>query len=297
MKVLHKFVIKSYLGPMVLTFFIVVFIFLMQFLWLHIDDIIGKGLPWNVILELLFWVSLTFIPMALPISTLFASLMTLGNLGENNELLAIKAAGISLQRILQPLFILVFFFVAIGGFFASNNLVPHSNLKMKSLLYDIKKKNPELTIPEGVFYNGMDNYSIWIEKKDPVTHLMKNIMIYDHQSRKGNLSLTLADSGYIRQTPDQQNLILTLYNGRSYNEELDNSGRFKASRDFSRRWFEEQTMLISLNVDFKRTDESAFKDHSMMQNMVQLNHSYDSLSNIVSTRTEDFERKIIHTGI
>ncbi len=172
------------------------------------DEIVGKGLEVMVIAELMSWVSLAAIPMALPLATLFASLMAMGNMGENNELLAIKAAGISLQRTLKPLFVLVFIVVVIGGFFASNNLVPFANLKMRSLLYDVKKKRPELAIPEGIFYNGMDGYSIRIGRKDPATQLLRDVMVYDHRSNRGNLSLTLADSGYIRQTPDQQNLIL-----------------------------------------------------------------------------------------
>ncbi|MDR1055055.1 MAG: LptF/LptG family permease [Prevotellaceae bacterium] len=298
MKVLHKFIIKSYVGPMVLTFFIVMFIMLMQFLWLYIDEIVGKGLQLSVIAELLFWVSITSIPMALPLSTLFASLMTMGNLGENNELLAIKAAGISLQRILRPLFVLVFIVVVIGGFFASNNLVPYANLKMRSLLYDVKKKRPELTIPEGIFYNGMPDYSIRIGKKEPETNLLRDVLIYDHRSGRGNLSLTIADSGYIKQTPDQQNLIFTLYNGRSYQEQLDKTGRFMPQRGFSRRWFDEQTILVSLgNTDFTRTDESLFSNFAQMQSIVQLDHSYDSLSLIQKEKLNNFESQIIRTGM
>jgi lipopolysaccharide export system permease protein len=283
---------------MVLTFFIVMFIMLMQFLWLYIDEIVGKGLQLSVIAELLFWVSITSIPMALPLSTLFASLMTMGNLGENNELLAIKAAGISLQRILRPLFVLVFIVVVIGGFFASNNLVPYANLKMRSLLYDVKKKRPELTIPEGIFYNGMPDYSIRIGKKEPETNLLRDVLIYDHRSGRGNLSLTIADSGYIKQTPDQQNLIFTLYNGRSYQEQLDKTGRFMPQRGFSRRWFDEQTILVSLgNTDFTRTDESLFSNFAQMQSIVQLDHSYDSLSLIQKEKLNNFESQIIRTGM
>ena len=263
------------------------------------DEFIGKGLSWTVIIESMGWASLTFIPMALPLSTLLASLMTMGNLGENNELLAIKAAGISLQRILQPLFVLVFIVVVIGGFFASNNLVPYSNLKFRSLLYDIKKKNPELSIPEGIFYNGMPGYSIWIEKKDPESKALINVMIYDHKSNRGNISLTLADSGYIKQTPDQQNLLLTLYNGRMFQEEMDSkTGRFRPDRAFSRRWFDEQTMIISLgNIDLMRTDESFFRNQAKTQNIVQLDYSYDSLSTVKAGRIKSFENQIIHTGI
>ena len=210
---------------MVLPFFIVLFILILQFLWFYIVEIIGKGLSWIIIFELIGWTSLTFIPMALPLSTLLASIMTMGNLGENNELLAIKAAGISLQRILRPLFVLVFIVVVIGGFFASNNLVPHANLKFRSLLYDVRKTRSEFSIPEGIFYNGMPDYTIRVDKKNNETELLKNIMIYDHTKRRGNTSLILADSGYIKPTTDPEYLLLTLYSGRAYEEELQ-SGRF-----------------------------------------------------------------------
>lgn len=297
MKVLHKFVIKSYLGPMVLTFFIVLFIFLMQSLWLLIDELVGKGLSWRIIFEFMGWLSLTFIPMALPLSTLFASIMTMGNLGENNELLAIKAAGISLQRILRPLFVVVFI-IAIGGFFGSNNLIPYAQLKMRSLYYDIKRKRLEINIPEGVFYNGLPGYSIRIGGKNPKTNMLKNVMIYKHTANRGNTSLTIADSGYIKQTSDQKYLMFTLYNGKTYEEHLSSYQQFTPQRGFMRRWFDEQTAVISLgDIDFTRTDESLFKDNAQTQNIVQLGHSYDSLALVKAEKVDVFDSQLTRTSM
>jgi len=277
MKRLYQFILKSFLGPLLLTFVIVIFLLLMQFLWKWIDELAGKGLSASVIAELLMYTSASLVPMALPLAILLASLMTFGNLGENYELTAIKAAGISLQRIMAPLIILIFG-ISILAFFFSNNVMPYSNLKMRSLLYDIRQKRPTFQINEGVFYNGIDGYSIKVGRKDSRTNMLYNIKIYDHTADKGNISVTTADSGLMKMTPDS-NLILTLYDGRSYNE-LISEQRIRSKKNYPHRMdvFKKQDFILSLTgFGFNRTDENLFKNGYQMMNLRQLTRAKDSL--------------------
>ena len=167
-KRVHLLVIRSWIGPLVLTFCISLFLLLMQFLWKYIDDLVGKGLEFSVISELLLYAIAGLVPLALPLSILLASLMAFGNLGEHYELISLKSAGISLFRIMYPLIILTFI-ISIGAFFFSNNVLPYTNLKMGTLLFDVRNKRPEVSIKEGVFYNGIDGYSIKIGRKNKST--------------------------------------------------------------------------------------------------------------------------------
>lgn len=278
MKKLDRFIITSFLGPFVLTFLIVVFALMLQFLWLYIDELVGKGLSALVILEFLAWGSATLIPLALPIATLLASIMTLGGMGEDNELLAMKAAGISLQRILRPL-IVVSIFLSIGAFFASNNLIPVSYNKIYSLRDDISNTKEEIRIPTGIFYNGIDGYNIRIGSRNEQTGSIYNVMVYTHKEEgKGNTSLTLADSGMIKFTTDKQNLLFTLFDGYSYEEEPRNFGVTDTLFTFQRIGFKKQEIIISLsNYAFERSDEGRFSDQVMAQNLSQLKNAQDSL--------------------
>ena len=178
MKTVHKLILKSYAGPMVLTFFIVLFVFIMQFMWRYIDELVGKGLGMDVILELMMYAAVTLIPMVLPLATLFAAVMTMGNMGENYELLALKSAGISLPKIMRPLIILVLF-VAVGSFFVANNLVPIATKKISALLYDIRQQKQSIEFKDGLFFNGMDDISIRVDRQDPKTKLLNGVLIYD----------------------------------------------------------------------------------------------------------------------
>ena len=178
MKTVHKLILKAYLGPMILTFFIVMFVLLLQFMWRYIDELVGKGIGLDVIFELMWYVSATMIPMALPLATLLAAIMTLGNLGEHYELLALKSAGISLPRILQPLIIVVFF-IAVASFFVANNLVPYATQKMFALLYDVRQQKQSIEFKDGIFFNGIENMSIRVGKQDPHTKLLTDVLIYD----------------------------------------------------------------------------------------------------------------------
>ncbi len=288
-KKLDWLVFKSFIGPQILTFFIVLFVFVLQFLWMYIDDLAGKGLELNVLVELLAHFALVFVPNALPLAILLAALMTFGNMGENFELTAIKSSGISLQRIMRPLIIFIFL-LSIGSFFFSNNVVPYANRKAKTLMYDITQKRPELNIQAGTFYNGIEGFSIKISKKDPETNKLEKILIYDHRDTEGNKSLVMADSGYMNMTPDESGLIFTLYNGYAYND-IEEKGRSASQKKYPFRTdrFREQRMIIELSgFDLERSDLNLFKSHQTMQNMAQLEYFIDSLSERLETRQETY---------
>jgi len=279
-----------------MTFFIVMFILLMQFLWKYIDDLVGKGLDWKVIAELLLYASSNLIPMALPLSTLLASLMTMGNLGENNELLAMKSAGISLPRILSPL-IFITIIICISAFFFSNNVLPYTNLKISTLLYSVKQRKPELAIREGVFTTINDTYSIKIGEKNPETGLIQRIMIYDHSKNEGNVIVTYADSGYIKVTNDEKRLVATLYSGNTYEERAENSrAMIDRKHPSTKQRFHEQVINFQLEgKGLQRTDEDLFKTSAQAMNLNQLTKTKDSLIRQYRTREESFRKQIAST--
>ena len=199
MKKLDQFILKSFVGPFIAILLVVVFILMMQFLWLYIDELVGKGLSFKVILEFLGWGSVTLIPLSLPLATLLASMMTLGTLGENNELLAIKAAGISLRRVLVPL-VCASAVISVGAFFISNDLIPIAYNKIFTLRDDIGRTKEEIKIPTGTFYDGIDGYVLRVDTRDDETGMMYGVMVYNHTGNKGNTSLTLADSAMMKMT-------------------------------------------------------------------------------------------------
>lgn len=162
LKTIHKLVLKSYLGPLIMTFFIITFVLMMNFVWRYIDELVGKGLDAGVIIELISYATINMIPMGLPLAMLLAAIMTMGNLGENYELLAMKSAGMSLMRIMKPL-IIVAVFISIGSFFVVNNLVPYAYKQMSMIIYDIRRQKQVLEFQDGLFFDGIDNMSIRVE--------------------------------------------------------------------------------------------------------------------------------------
>lgn len=276
MKKLDLFVLKSFLGPFIMTFLIVLFVLVMQFLWLYIDELVGKGLSLGVIFEFLGWGSATLFPLALPLATLLASIMTMGSFGENNELLAMKAAGIPLLRILAPLMVLSVF-ISIAAFFASNNLIPVAYEKIYTLRDDIGKTKEEIKIPTGIFYNGIDGYTLRVVSRDE-NDMMHNVMVYDHSKGNGNVSLTVADSGKINMSTDKTSLTFTLYNGTNYEE--DNTVSSKDSTySLQKINFEMQQVVIPLkNYAFKKSDNSKYGNETMTKGLAQLREDRDSLS-------------------
>ncbi len=295
MKRLHRYILRSFIGPLVLTFFIVMFLMIMQFLWKYIDDLVGKGLTLDVLAELLFYLAASFVPMALPLAILLAALMTFGNLGERFELTAMKSSGIPLQKIMLPVFYLMLLLTAFAFYFA-NNILPVANLKSRALIWDIQQQRPELNIKAGEFYNGIEGYSIKIGKKNFKTNMLYHILIYDHTEKRGNVAVTYADSGRMTVTPDKKDLVFNLYHGRSYYE-IDNrrrrSYRTERTYPFRQDHFEHQTIIIKLTgFGLKRTDENLFKNHYQMLNLAQLEHFSDSLTQRLRER-EEMVRKTI----
>ncbi|PLX13293.1 MAG: hypothetical protein C0598_03990 [Marinilabiliales bacterium] len=289
MKKLQTYMLKSFLGPFIFTFFIALFILLLQFLWKYIDDLVGKGLEWHIIARLLFYASSTFVPLALPLAILLSSLMTFGNLGEHYELVSIKAAGISLRKAMKPLAILAIF-ISLGAFFFSNYVLPVANLKFGSLLYDVRQQKLAFNINEGIFYDGLDNIVIQVGSKDKDNKTIYDVKIYDHSDRKGNTQVTLAKKGIMKLSPDKSKMIFTLFDGNSY-AEIEERG-YRVNRPFQSTKFDKQILVFDLG-DFKlnRTNEDLFRSHYSMLNIEQLNYSIDSLSKTKVDRVEFYKKK------
>ena len=284
MKKIHKLVLKSFLGPLVLTFFIIIFILMMNFVWRYIDELVGKGLDPSVILELIMYATINMIPMGLPLAILLATIMTMGNLGENYELLAMKSAGMSLFRIMKPL-LWVIGIIAFGSFFIINNLVPYANKKMFATLYDIKQQKEALEFQDGLFFNGIDNMTIRVEEQNPETKLLKGILIYDNRSNSGDMNTTLADSGYIRLSDDKRYLLVTLFNGETYEQSRNYNWYTKNSLRHHK--FQRQEGKIPMTgFDFQRSDENVFSSsNSQTMDITALQHNIDSLDVLVDNLT------------
>ncbi|MCX6271389.1 MAG: LptF/LptG family permease [Bacteroidetes bacterium] len=292
MKKIYILVLKAYLGPLVMTFFIALFILLMQFLWKYVDDLVGKGLEWYVIAELLFYASSTFVPLALPLAILLSSLMTFGNLGEHYELVAIKAAGISLKTVMKPLVVLSLM-ISLLAFYFSNNILPIANLKFHSILYDVREQKLALNIKEGIFYDGIDGYVIRVGKKEKDGRTVRNIKIYDHSERQGNTNLTIAEWGTMDLTPDKKYLIFRLFNGENYTERTDQRN-YSRNRPFQRTHFKEDFRRFDLSAfAMSRTKEDFFKKHYQMLNLSQLEHYQDSIQDKVDKRKNEFVHAIL----
>jgi len=271
-----------------MTFFIALFVLLMQFIWLYIDEMLGKGLEWYVITELLIFASANLVPLALPLAILLASLMTFGNMGEHFELVAFKAAGISLQKVMQPLIILVAI-ISISAFFFSNNIIPVANLKFYSLLHDIRSQKPAFNILPDMFYNEIDGYVIRVKDKIPREEgdLLKKIMIYNHTEDNGNRQLTIADSGIMQISKDKSYFSVKLYHGVDYQEKFE--GRMDKVYPLSRFSFDEHEMRIDMSgFKLNRTDEELFKEDYRMLNLRQLEERTDTINKYYRTRNDEF---------
>jgi lipopolysaccharide export system permease protein len=283
MKKIHQLVLKSFLGPLVLTFFIIIFILMMNFVWRYIDELVGKGLDPMVILELIMYATINMIPMGLPLAILLATIMTMGNLGENYELLAMKSAGMSLMRIMKPLF-WVIGIISVGSFFIINDLVPYANKKMFATLYDIKQQNEALEFQDGLFFNGIDNMTIRVEKQNPETKLLKGILIYDNRSSSGDMTTTIADSGYIRLSPNKKFLLVTLFNGETY--EQSRNYQWYTKNSLRHHKFDRQDGKIPMSgFDFQRSDENVVGNNSQTMDIGDLQHNIDSLNVLVDNLT------------
>ncbi len=265
---------KAFIRPFIVTFFIVMFILLMLFLFKYIDDLIGKGFDWYVILELLFYASATNVAMALPLAILLSSIMTFGSLGENYELVAIKSAGISLQKAMIPLVIAVIS-LSTAAFLFSDYMLPVANLKMGSLLYDVRNQKAAFGIKEGVFNNDIPGYSIRVKKKGDDGQTLHDILIYSHINKEGNINVLMAKEGRMYRT-ENDTLVLKLKDGIRY-DETQGEGGYNPRQRFIRYRFKETEQKFDLSA-FKltRTDESLFRSNYAMLNMRQLKYFTDS---------------------
>ncbi|MBR5323769.1 MAG: LptF/LptG family permease [Muribaculaceae bacterium] len=280
-KRLYRFILKTFLPLLFMTFMICLFIVLMQFIWQHIKDFVGKGLEISVLAEMFFYAAASMVPLALPLAILLASLMTFGNLSERFELLAIKASGVSLIRIMRPLIISITI-ISIGAFFFQNNVLPTVQVKMWSLLYSMKQKSPALDIPEGVFYNQIEGYNIYVKKKDNKKNMLYGITIYDISKGAENAMIIVSDSGSLKFTDDNQFLFLTLESGESF-ENLKAQEATTTIVPYRRETFSRKEILIPFDAGFNRIDESTMADKYVGKNISELKHSIDSMALIVDS--------------
>lgn len=277
-KKLDILILRSFIGPFIVTFFVTLFVLVMQFFWLYMDELIGKGLGTWMIVQLLFYMSTTMVPLALPLGILLASIMTFGNMGENFELVAIKSAGISLLRFMQPLLIFIIF---IGGmaFLFNNNVIPFANLKALSLLYDLRNSKPALNIRAGQFNKDIKDYAIRVGEKDNDGKTIRNIVIYDHTSGYGNDKVVLAKEGEMIPSPDKQYLIFRLKDGWRYEENANNNNNNNSQANKQiRMYFKSWDKVFDLSsFRLSRTNEDLFKDAYQMMDVGQLTERIDSM--------------------
>jgi lipopolysaccharide export system permease protein len=285
MKKIDKLILKSFIGPFLITFFVVVFILLTQYMLKYFDDFVGKDLGFSVFAELIGYFSINMTPIAFPLAVLLSSLMTFGNLGEHFELTAIKSAGISLVRVLRPLFVFVVCLSALV-YYSNNFIVPKANLEAYSLLYDIKQKKPSIDIKEGAFYGGIPGYSIKANKKYDDDKSLGDLIIYNHSDRKGNKEIILADSALMYTILGDKYLVMELFDGKSFTEEESKDPDQPAN--YVRNIFQHNKVVFSLaSFEMERTDKELFSSNRLMKNENELRHDVDSMNNdiIESKRT------------
>jgi lipopolysaccharide export system permease protein len=288
LKQLDKLIVRSYVAPFLMTFAISCFFLVMQFLWKYVDDLMGKGLEWYVIAELMGLASVKLVILALPLSILLSSIMVMGSFAENSELVAMKSAGMSLFRILRPLFA-VMLLIALGSFLFTNEVWPVANLKFRSLLYDVTKKKPSIQLEENIFYEGIEDYTIRVKDKKEDGGL-EDVLIYDHSDPeyKGNRRVVRAERGSMKKTEDERYLLFKLYDGVMYQEMDIASGRGggKNAPHLSSR-FEEQVIRFDLmGFQLERSNEGLFSKDKEMLDLQQLGDMVDSLEGNIRKRKE-----------
>lgn len=283
-KRLDTFMLQRFLPLLMMTFFICLFIVLMQFLFSRIDELVGKGLGFDVLGELFFYAALTMVPTALPLAVLLASLMVFGNLGEKLELTAMKAAGISLFRIMRPLMVLMVV-IAVGAFFFQNNVLPVAQSRMWTLMFSVRQKTPEVEIPVKSFYSDIPGMNLFVDRKNPETGMLYGMIIYDLSRGNDNSRVILADSGRFAFTPDKRRLFLELHQGEMFENLNDNSMGFNTSgyMPFRREQFSYKQVYFIFDANFNRIDESGIRSQYVGQNISQLLESIDSLNREVDS--------------
>jgi lipopolysaccharide export system permease protein len=276
-KQLDKLIVKAFIGPFIATFFITLLVLVLQFFWLYIDDIVGKGVDMFTVARLIGYVAATLVPLALPLAVLLSSIMTFGNLGESFELVAIKSAGISLLRFMRPL-ALVCLVICYIAFLFNNYIIPVANLKMNTLKYDIIMSKPAFDIKEGVFYDRIEGYVIKIGKKEKDDSTIRNVVIYQQNPAGLQDDIIVAEKGKMVVTPDKKALAFKLENGSLYQESGD---RFTTNTRFTRMNFSDFKKVLDLSsFKLNNTNDSAFRNNYQMLSMRQLNKNIDSLKKV-----------------
>ncbi len=285
-KRLHVMIIKQFALLFVGTFFISLFVLMMQFVWQYVDTLIGKGLTLDVLGQFFWYMSLMMVPQALPLAILLSSLITFGNLGESSELTAIKASGISLMQTLMPLGVIVIG-IACGSFYFQNNVGPESKKKMARLLISMKQKSPELEIPEGIFYDGIPQCNIYVQRKDIETGMLYGIMIYRMTGSYDDAAIILADSGMLQSTAEKKHLQLTLYSGEWFENMRSSELGGEAAVPYRRESFWKKRILIDFDGDFNLADASVWGQNAQGKSLNQirididsLNHTFDSIGRV-----------------
>ena len=277
LKKLDIFILKGYLQLFAGTFFICLFIFLMQFIWKFVDDLVGKGLTWDVLAKFFWYCSLTLIPLSVPLAVLLACLISYGNFGERFELLAMKASGIPLIRILMPVLILVALICA-GSFYFQNKISPEANKQLYTLLWSMRQKSPELDIPEGIFYSDIPGYNLYVERKDAETGMLYGVMIYTNTESYEDTQIVIADSGRLQSTADKTHLKLTLYDGERFKNMDNQSGAMlRANIPYMRESFIEEIDYIAFNTQFNLWDANLFAGNAQAKNLGEIYRGIDSI--------------------
>lgn len=290
--------LQRFLPVFAMTFFIVLFIVLMQFLWRFVDDLVGKGLGMDVVGELFFYAALTMIPTALPLAVLLASIMTFGNLGESFELTAMKAAGVSLFRIMRPLLWLMLL-IAVGAFFFQNNVLPVAQARMWSLLFSVRQKSPEVEIPEKSFYDKIPNMNMYVDHKNQETGTLYDIIIYDATQGMDNSRVILADSAKLNFTEDKTHLLLQLYSGEMFENLKGSAFGFGNTQymPFRRENFTSKDVYFTFDMNLNRMDEQTMRNQYVGKNISQLQSSIDSLSRKVDSIGDAYAKQIRMTPL
>lgn len=297
-KKIDIYLLRNFLTLLVATFFICVFIFLMQFLWMHVNDLVGKGVDVSVFGEFFIYACATVTPMALPLSILLASLISFGNMSELFELTAMKAAGISLFRILRPL-IIACTFISIGAFYFSNSILPQSQVKLWALIFSLRQKSPELDIPVGEFYDGVGGINLRVASKNRETGMLYNVMLYDYSKGFQNATVVLADSARLYFTEDKQYLLFALYSGESFENIQSQQQRATKSQKnvpYRREMFSEKQMLVAFSTDFSRYDDSVLDDQHVSKNTARLLQSIDSVSVLAKERGHEQGERMVKSN-
>ncbi|NDV64096.1 LptF/LptG family permease [Bacteroides sp. 224] len=275
-KKLDIFIVKSFGLLFIGTFFICLFIFMMQFLWRYVDELVGKGLEMDILAQFFYYSALSLVPASLPLAILLASLITFGNFGERYELLAMKAAGISLLQIMRPLIVMVTILCGISFLF-QNVIGPHAQLKLYTLIYSMKQASPELEIPEGVFYDGVPGYNIKVHKKDRKTGMLNDVLIYDLKEGFDNASIINAESGKLEMTADKKHLYLHLYNGEMFQSQKPRANKAE-NVPYRTETFREKHTIIEFDSEFNMADESIMSTQASSKSMGMLETTIDSVA-------------------